>query len=1332
MRASIKYVLTTARQKATQALGTNVAVGDYTLRFNGISPTLDIYNVSVAGAAPYADPPLLQVDHARVGVKIISLLSKKWYLNDVELHHPVVHVFVDAHGNSNLPQTRSSGGGSRTNIFDLGVRHAVLDNGEIYYNNKKSVMDADLHQLALTAGFDPAQKRYSGTLSYRDGSLKMDKMNPVPHDLDAKFDLTPDRFTLENATLRSGQSQFSLSATVDDYSSTHLRADAKYTAALDTGEFRQILKDPTLPVGTIHLAGALQYQAQPDVPALKLVHLNGTLTSNDLELRTPTMRASMRDLAATYQVANNNADVRDLRANLLGGRLNGALTVTDLTGASRSHLVATLHGAQLADAKALAGSPALKQVDLRGTLDANADATWGKTFANVIAKADSTIHGSLAPAQPRSTNAAANAAARTPLEGVIHARYNGATSELALSKSYIRLPQTSLDMNGTVGDHSALQVNLRANDLHELETLAGAFQGSVPAPSPSLLKVSSGQTTSAQDRTTAPVAPLGLYGTATFNGMVRGATTAPEISGRLIASNVKVRGTDWRSLRADIAAGPSAVSIKNAELDPGKRGRITLNARAGLRQWSFTPNSPIQLSANASQIEVADLARAAGSATPVSGTLAANIQLSGSQLNPVGHGDIDLTSAVVSGEPIQSAHVRFNGTGETVNANSDVHLAAGVANAQLTYHPRQKTYTAKLNANGIRLERLHAVQARNLQINGAMDLDAQGQGSVEDPGLSATLRIPNLKVQGQNISGIALQANVADHIGRFLLDSNAIDTKIHGQGTVNLTGDYYTQATLDTQRIPLQPLVALYAPSQAANISGQTELHATLRGPAKNTKLLEAHATIPYLAVTYRNAAAPAAQNGSGARNSVELAAAAPIHADYVNGVLDLQRTAIRGTDTDLQLQASVPMTSNAPMSLLALGAVDLRIAQLFNPDIATSGQLRFNINSFGSRRDPNVQGSIDIVNAAVNTGSTPVGLENGNGTLTLTRDRVNVTRFTGTVGGGTVSASGGVVYRPAIGFDLALSGEGVRMLMPPGVRAGMGANLALSGDMNNAVLRGQVDLDQLSFTPDFDLSALMGSFGGTSSVPPAQGFSNNLQLELSVVSPNGINLVSRDLSLQANTSMRVRGTAAEPVLLGRVNLEGGDLLFRGNRYLLQGGTIDFVNPVRTDPLLNVTLDTTIQQYDIAMHFEGPVERMRTSYTADPALPPSDIINLLAFGKTSEAAAANPNPPGNLGAQSAIASAVSGQVTDRVEKIAGISHLSVDPTLGGNQQTPGATVTIQQRVTGKIFVTFSTDVTGTQRDVIQLEYKRSPRMSFSATRDQNGGFAVDTKFQKSW
>jgi translocation and assembly module TamB len=1284
-----QYVLRTAREKASDALQTQVSIRDYGLAFSGISPTLDVYGVSIAGAAPYSDTTVASVEHARLGVRIVSLLQRKWYLSDVEVHRPIVNVMVGRDGSSSLPKPkRKSASKSNTSIFDLAVQHAILDGGEVYYNNRKSDLNADLHDLTLRSNFDNAQQRYSGTLSYADGHLKMGSYNPLPHALTANFDLTPQQFALRDATMRSGASQIVLNATVDAYSTKAPIVNADYKAAIDATEFRLILNNSSLPIGAVHLAGKLNYENPASLPPANAVKLDGTLSSAALEVRTPSVRAVIRDIAAQYHLANGNADVNGVRASVLGGTLTAALTVRDITGTSDSHLQAALSRLQLADVQSLTNSSAMKQVNLGGVLNANATASWGKNLSNLFAKADAGLQANVSPE---------NGNARVPINGAIHAQYAGRSKTIALTNSYVRTPQTTLTMNGAVSEHSNLQLRLQANDLHELETISNLFRTPTPGQA---------------------AQPLGLYGTATFKGNVRGSTTAPQLTGQLLASNLRVKGSAWRTLRTNVALSPSNAALQNGELDRAEGGRITFDVRTGLTKWKFTPSSPLAVSLNAARLNVADLAKAAGSTTPVSGILSANVNVHGSELNPQGQGNVSLSQAKVAGETIQAANLKFNGTGDALHSTAEVRIPAGTANAVLTFYPKQRGYDAQVHANGIRLDQLQAIKANGMQIAGVLNLNASGRGTLDDPALNAAIQIPKLQVKNQTISEVALNATVANHVANVALDTNALNSAITGRANIALTGDYQTNAAIDTQRIPFQPLVAIYAPAQAGNIAGETELHATLRGPLKNKKTMEAHVTVPVLTANYKN--------------TVQIGAVQPIRLDYVNGIAILQRTDIRGTGTQLQLEATVPVTSSAPAKMLAQGTMDLRLAQLFDPEIASSGLLRFNVNSYGARTDPNVHGTIRIENANIATGATPVGLENGNGVITLASTRAEITSFNGVVGGGQVSAGGGVTYRPAVNFDLALRGNGIRMLVPPGVRTGIGLNLALTGSMTNAVLRGMVKLDELSFTPDFDLQTLMGGFGGTASTPPSQGFTNDLQLNLTVNSPNGINLVSRDLSLSGNANLQVKGTAAEPVVLGRVNVNSGDLLFRGNRYLLQSGTIDFVNPVRTDPVLNVGVNTTIQQYDIAMRFEGPVEEMRTNYTSDPALPPADIINLLAFGKTSEAAAANPNPPGNLGAESAVASAVSGQVTNRIEKIAGISHLSVDPTLGGNEQNPGATVTIQQRVTGKIFVTFSTDVTSTQREVIQLEYKKSPRLSFSGTRDQNGGLAIDTRIRKTW
>ena len=94
---------------------------------------------------------------------------------------------------------------------------------------------------------------------------------------------------------------------------------------------------------------------------------------------------------------------------------------------------------------------------------------------------------------------------------------------------------------------------------------------------------------------------------------------------------------------------------------------------------------------------------------------------------------------------------------------------------------------------------------------------------------------------------------------------------------INLTGEYFADATLDTQSIPLQPLLATYAPAEAANLGGATEVHAILQGPLKDWKQLEIHVTVPELNVNYGN--------------SVQLAAASPIHIDYTHGLIALQES---------------------------------------------------------------------------------------------------------------------------------------------------------------------------------------------------------------------------------------------------------------------------------------------------------------------------------------------------------------------------------------------------------------------------------------------------------
>jgi translocation and assembly module TamB len=1299
------YLIRTMNSKISESLGIRVQIQNFALHLPKLG--VDLYGITVDGASPYPNPPLLQVDHIEAGVRVVSVLYRAWYFDSLRIDRPIVHIFVDNHGVSNIPTLKSSGNSSSPSIFDLGIRHVLLDRGEVYYNDRQSALAADLHDLEFRASLNSLPQKYSGRLAYSDGRLIYGTFRPVTHNLEAQFEATPTKFDITQSKLTIGASQVVLSATLRNYSSPSVQAH--YDVTVDGSQMATLLHNPSVPAGTIQTSGSLQYQQTANRSTIETLVVNGNLASRRLDIRTSAVRTEIANVAGQYSLANGNVTLRDFHANLLGGDVKAQGTMKNIGGDSHANLDAALRGVSLADlARAFGISASELNVAVSGKLNADATASWGKTFDDLVAHTDATLNGQVTGGhgarghasgrRPMGAGDGNTAPLAIPVDSAIHATYTAKTRELAMDKSYLRTPQTNLAMDGVVSTRSNLNLRLQAGDLRELETIADLFRPHSPDHS---------------------LQPLGLAGTASFQGIVRGSMTAPHLTGQLTASNLQFSGTAWKALRTSVDVSPSLVSLQHADLEPASRGRITFSASTGLSKWSFTNTSPIQIELEASQLNIADLTKLANQQIPITGTLNAGLTLHGTELNPMGNGSVSLTNVTAYEQPAHSAKLTFSGDGQEVHGELSVQLPTGSLQGKASVRPGQKTYIAEVAANGIQLNELQALKARNVNVSGTVAFNAKGQGSFDNPQLDATVQIPSLVIQSQTVTGLNLRMNVADHAANVTLTSSAVNTSIQAKAKINLTGDYVADASLDTQGIPLQPLLAVYAPDQAADVTGQTEIHATLHGPLKKKDLLEAHVTIPVLKLAYGN--------------TIQLAAASPIRVDYKNGIVDIQRASIHGTDTDLQFQGSIPTAGNGPMSLLLVGTVNLQLAQLFDPDVRSSGQLRFNIDSHGPADGSGLGGQIEIVEANFASADLPVGLEHGKGVLTLTKDRLNISSFSGLVGGGTLTAQGGIAYRPGIQFDLGLAAKGVRILYPQGMRESVDANLRLAGSPDNAILGGSVNLSDLSFTPAFDLTSFVGQFSGSVAAPPTQGLAQNLRLNITLHSTNNVNLVSRTLSIGGSANLQVHGTAAEPVILGRVNLNNGDIILNGNRFVLNGGTIQFINPSETQPVVNLALNTTIQQYSINLRFNGPIDQLHTQYSSDPALPSADIINLLAFGETTEASAAAATPT-NQAAESMIASQVSSQVTSRVSKVAGISQLSISPVLAGSssQGPPGATITIQQRVTGNLFVNFSTNVASTQSQTIQGQYRISPRVALSATRDPNGGFALDTLIKKSW
>ena len=696
---------------------------------------------------------------------------------------------------------------------------------------------------------------------------------------------------------------------------------------------------------------------------------------------------------------------------------------------------------------------------------------------------------------------------------------------------------------------------------------------------------------------------------------------------------------------------------------------------------------------------------------PVSGILSAQLSLRGSELNPIGTGSVRLTQARVDGTSIPRVAVDFQGTGDAVHSTANASLAGGDINATLTYYPRNQGYTTRVDARQLHLDQIEKAQA--LHINGLLSASATGRGTLKDPQLSATASIPQLQVYDKTISGINAQLEVANQSANFALNSNLAQSFIEARGTVALTGDKYATLRLDSKGIALHTLLAAYLPPQAQELQGELELHATASGPISQPLQMQAQLQIPILTASYKE---------------VQIGAARPIMANYRNGVVTLEPTELKGTATDINLQGSIPVQSKQPANFTATGGIDLGLLHMLDPDLTSAGRIELDIHGSGFATAPGIHGQVRLVNAGFTSLSTPVGVENVNGVLAISNNEIQIQNFAGEMGGGEFTATGTVAYRPETQFNVSLKANHVRLLYPEGLRTIMESDLLLAGSTQSAQLSGRVLLNSMSFAQGFDLASFMSQSSSASTAgSPNPGFAEKLRLNIAVQSASDLGLMSNEVSLQGAMNLRVAGTAADPVILGRADINHGEIFFMGKRYQIERGIAQFNNPFHTEPVLNFLVTTKVNQYDLSLTLIGPLDRLRTHYVSDPPLPPVDIINLLARGQTTEEAAA---APANMGANQLIASGLASQVSGSIQKLAGISSLQIDPLIGGNNRNPGARLSIQQRVTKNFFFTYSTDVTSTQDQLVQGEYQLTKRWSVSAVRDQYGNVGVDAKFHK--
>jgi translocation and assembly module TamB len=245
------------------------------------------------------------------------------------------------------------------------------------------------------------------------------------------------------------------------------------------------------------------------------------------------------------------------------------------------------------------------------------------------------------------------------------------------------------------------------------------------------------------------------------------------------------------------------------------------------------------------------------------------------------------------------------------------------------------------------------------------------------------------------------------------------------------------------------------------------------------------------------------------------------------------------------------------------------------------------------------------------------------------------------------------------------------------------------------------------------------------------------VQFDINVVSSRSLEVqTSLTRNIQADANLRLRGTPELPVVLGNITVNSGEIEFFGNKYTINRGEVDFTNPAKIEPIIDMDLETHERGIVVDIRFSGPLNKLNFSYRSDPPLETNDIIALLAVGRTPSTTGplASTQTTQNTNYMATSSNSLLSQAiappSGRLQRFFGVSHIKIDPQLTDITAVPQARLTLEQQISTVVTVTYITNLAVTNQQIVRVQWDLNKRWSVVALRDENGAFSVDFQYRK--
>ncbi|MGC2213783.1 MAG: translocation/assembly module TamB [Silvibacterium sp.] len=1339
-----------------QVTGGRVELGAFHWRLLHLefsADNLTIHGLEAPGQIPYA-----HVDRIYVRAKIISFFRRQIGLNYLEADHPVVHLIVSPDGSTNQPHPKVHASGSKPvidTIFDLAVNRAEVRDGVAIVNQQAMPFNAAANDVAVTITYVPAlglkgREKYLGAVRAEDVTTQRGREAPIHSTIDAQVELGHNRLDLQSLQLQSGNSRLDISGALTNFADPAWKLQVK--GGVELQEIEALSDVPGLNRGQVQL------DLQGSGNKSNFI-VNGQSKVTAASYHAGSVHVAEVNAETGIHITQGELDLTGIRARLAqGGYIDGDLKITQWLHATppaavpalppattramrrakaavanpdvqRGTIRAHIHNISLASIMAVVAPPHYRELGFDTEASGEASVDWAGSADAFVAGATVTLVPPLKPA-----------AHRVPMYGTVDAQYSNVSGLVNIHNLDVHTPASAVKVTGSLGAYpitraSQLQVTVTTTSLAEFDRAM------------STLGVASG------GKQGVNALPVALHGQAAFAGTITDSILTPDVKGHLNATNfdlifsapamgnaaaaetaggsgqeraVLEHTVHWDSIDANAEYSSKRVAVTQAVLMHGP-AEIHLSGELDAqpvphRRSEFDEHSAIRADVSMQNASAQDLLKMAGAELPVTGTLNLKAHVNGTIDNLSGGGHLAVQGGAAYGEAYKSLNADLRFAGREVDAANLLFLEdGGKVTGDGGYNLKTDAFHFDALGAGFDLAHIQRLQNGKYPLAGDLGFEAHGSGTIQSPSLQANLHLTRFNFDNAALGFVDADAHTQGRTLLMNVNANLSGAQLQVHGQTQMSGDYDTQAHLTLSNFDVDPILKTF---NVQGITADSSITASVNvsGPLREPRRINGDGTVQQFAVSLAG---------------VALKSDGALHATLMDGRLHLDPLHITGEDTNLRVQGSAGvLTEVHDLNVHASGSVNMTLAQTLDSDLSAAGHVDFSVDAGGSFTRPALTGDVKFTNVSVSLQDFPNGLSQVNGTLEFDQDRLDVKSLTAVSGGGKLTLGGFVTYQQGLYADLSATARNVRIRYPQGLSSMADAKLRLQGTQQSSLLSGNITITRFVIGSGLDLTTFGSSTGSVTLPPNPNAPSNHVRMDIHVVSAPQLDFQNSYAKLAGDVDLRVRGTVAQPMVLGHISITEGSATFAGTKYELQHGDIYFSNPIRIDPVIDLTATARVEDYDITIGLTGTASKPSPTFRSEPPLSEQDIFSLLALGRTQEEQQINSNMQAQAGVNSSadalLGGALNATLSSRVQKLFGGGSVKIDPTFVTGSGNSTARITVQQQVSKNATLTYATNVNSTAQQLIQAEVNLTQNVSVLAVRDESGVFSLVFKLRRGY